>query len=46
MHQTTRQPAARFGFYIQRQTDPVAMPIEDPTVEWKSVWETSGDDRN
>jgi hypothetical protein len=36
---TPRQPAARFGFYIQRQTDPVAMPIEDPTVEWKSDWE-------
>jgi hypothetical protein len=36
---TTRHPAARFGFYIQRQTDPVAMPIEDPTVEWKSAWE-------
>ena len=36
---TTRHPAARFGFYVQRQTDPVAMPIEDPTVEWKSDWE-------
>ena len=36
---TTRQPAARFGFYVQRQTDPVSMPIEDPTVEWKSPWE-------
>jgi mono/diheme cytochrome c family protein len=36
---TTRQPAARFGFYVQRQGDPSAMPIEDPTVEWKSVWE-------
>ena len=36
---TTRHPAARFGFYVQRQTDPVAMPIEDPTVEWKSPWE-------
>jgi TIR domain len=35
----TRQPAARFGFYVQRQIDPAAMPIEDPTVEWKSVWE-------
>ena len=35
----TRQPAARFGFYVQRQTDPSAMPIEDPTVEWKSAWE-------
>ncbi len=35
----TRQPAARFGFYVQRQTDPASMPIEDPTVEWKSAWE-------
>ena len=32
-------PAARFGFYVQRQTDPSAMPIEDPTVEWTSPWE-------
>jgi hypothetical protein len=36
---TSRHPAAKFGFYVQRQTDPVAMPIEDPTVEWKSAWE-------
>ena len=36
---TTTHPAARFGFYIQRQGDPIAMPIEDPTVEWKSTWE-------
>jgi hypothetical protein len=35
----TRQTAAKFGFYIQRQGDPLAMPIEDPTVEWKSRWE-------
>ena len=34
-----RHPAARFGFYIQRQIDPRSMPIEDPTVEWKSAWE-------
>ncbi len=34
-----RCPAVRFGFYIQRQTDPAAMPIEDPTVVWKSPWE-------
>jgi hypothetical protein len=31
--------AVRFGFYVQRQSDPSDMPIEDPTVEWKSVWE-------
>jgi hypothetical protein len=35
----TRHPAARFGFYVQRQSDPSAMPIEDPTVEWTSAWE-------
>jgi Cytochrome C oxidase, cbb3-type, subunit III len=34
-----RSPAATFGFYVQRQSDPSAMPIEDPTVEWKSDWE-------
>jgi hypothetical protein len=34
-----RDPAARFGFYVQRQSDPSAMPIEDPTVEWRSDWE-------
>ena len=37
--QMVRQPAARFGFYVQRQMDPATMPIEDPTVEWKSAWE-------
>jgi Cytochrome C oxidase, cbb3-type, subunit III len=36
---TSRHTAARFGFYVQRQTDPSAMPIEDPTVEWTSPWE-------
>ena len=36
---TTHHPASRFGFYVQRQTDPASMPIEDPTVEWKSAWE-------
>jgi prostaglandin-endoperoxide synthase 2 len=25
---------ARFDFLVQRQTDPVAMPIDDPTVPW------------
>jgi len=34
-----RCPAVRFGFYVQRQTDPAATPIEDPTVVWKSPWE-------
>jgi hypothetical protein len=27
---------ARFDFLVQLQTDPVAMPVEDPTVEWTS----------
>ena len=36
---TTGHPVVTFGFYVQRQTDPAAMPIEDPTVEWKSRWE-------
>ena len=39
VQQRRRHPAARFGFYVQRQSDPSAMPIEDPTVEWKSTWE-------
>ena len=34
-----RCPAVRFGFYVQRQTDPAVMPIEDPTVVWKSPWD-------
>jgi hypothetical protein len=25
---------ARFDFFVQLQTDPVAMPVEDPTVAW------------
>lgn len=29
-----RQREARFDFLIQLQTDPVAMPVEDPTVAW------------
>lgn len=29
-----RQREARFDFLVQVQTDPVAMPIEDPTVVW------------
>jgi hypothetical protein len=28
------QREARFDFLVQLQTDPVAMPIEDPTVAW------------
>ena len=34
-----RWPAVRFGLHVQRQTDPAAMPIEDPTVVWNSPWE-------
>jgi len=33
---TIKRRAARFDFLVQLQTDPEAMPIEDPTVEWKS----------
>ena len=29
-----RQADARFDFLVQLQTDPVAMPVEDPTVAW------------
>jgi hypothetical protein len=25
---------ARFDFFVQVQTDPAAMPVEDPTVDW------------
>ncbi|NMF85498.1 catalase family protein [Nodosilinea sp. P-1105] len=27
---------ASFDFYVQVQTDPVKMPVEDPTVRWRS----------
>ncbi|GEM_PF-398891 len=30
---------AYFDFYIQLQTDPYKMPIEDPTIEWKGAQE-------
>ena len=36
---TAPRPAARFDFYVQRQSDPATMPIEDPTALWKSAWE-------
>ncbi len=36
---TAPGPAAKFGFYVQRQTDPPTMPVEDPTIEWTSPWE-------
>jgi hypothetical protein len=29
---------ARFDFLVQVQSDPVAMPVEDPTVEWDAPW--------
>ena len=32
----TRKEAC-FDFYIQLQTNPLTMPIEDPTVEWKGA---------
>ncbi len=33
---TLLQQEISYDFFIQLQTDPVKMPIEDPTVEWKS----------
>ena len=30
---------ARFDFAVQLQTDPVAMPVEDPTVDWKAPFQ-------
>ena len=33
---TTRQIAAAFDFHVIPQTDAEAMPVEDPTIEWKS----------
>jgi hypothetical protein len=29
-----REREARFDFLVQLQTDPVTMPVEDPSVEW------------
>jgi hypothetical protein len=26
-----------FDFYVQIQTDPIKMPVEDPTIEWKKT---------
>lgn len=34
---TARKIEALFDFCINPQTDPVAMPVEDPTIEWKSA---------
>jgi hypothetical protein len=30
---------ARFDFSVQVQSDPVAMPVEDPTVAWTAPWQ-------
>lgn len=35
-HLTEEKREARFDFYVQIQTDPVKMPVEDPTIEWKN----------
>lgn len=32
-----RQHAAAFEVFVQKQTDPVAMPVEDPTVAWDEI---------
>lgn len=33
-HLTTGKQAATFSFGVQLQTDPIKMPVEDPTVLW------------
>ena len=30
---------ARFDFLVQVQTDPAAMPVEDPTIDWGAPWQ-------
>lgn len=35
-HLTKGQKAAVFDLYVIPQTDPVKMPVEDPTVRWQS----------
>jgi Catalase len=37
---STRRKSARFEFRVQLQTDPIKMPVEDPTVLWDSEWLT------
>lgn len=36
-HLKTRE--ARFDFLVQLQTDPVSMPVEDPTVPWDAPYQ-------
>lgn len=38
MAQTLHDNEAKFDFYVQFQTDPEDMPIEDPTVAWTSEY--------
>jgi hypothetical protein len=35
-HLTTKQKPATFAFQVRVQTDPVKMPVENPTVLWDS----------
>lgn len=35
-HLTEQKKDAYFDFYVQVQTDPEKMPVDDPTVEWKN----------
>ena len=37
--QTLNDHAAEFDFFVQFQTDPKEMPIEDPTVPWDSEFQ-------
>jgi hypothetical protein len=34
-----RAHEARFDFYVQVQTDPATMPVEDPTVDWNAPFQ-------
>jgi hypothetical protein len=34
-----RAGEARYDFLVQVQTDPSAMPVEDPTIDWGAPWQ-------
>jgi hypothetical protein len=34
-----KEKEARFDFLVRVQTDPIAMPVEDPTVDWGAPWQ-------
>ena len=39
LSQTLNDHSAEFDFFVQFQTDPYEMPIEDPTVPWQSEYQ-------